>query len=62
MSQFSFIYFFQVLAQWADHVETVHRVRWEEQTRNMSLVRQLNFRRKLDLVLPSFWEHVSGLL
>lgn len=42
---------YQLLSNWADHVEFVHRNRWREITKGMSTDRKIHFRKKLDKFL-----------
>ena len=53
---------YQILQNNADNVETVHARHWEIMTAGMTPERQLNFRRKLDLLLWRLRERINTCL
>eukprot|EP01132_Coremiostelium_polycephalum_P007428 gene7428-9130_t len=42
---------YQLAGNWADYVEYIHRIRWNDVTKEMTPERKVTFRKKLDLLL-----------
>lgn len=53
---------YEILQNNADNVETVHAKSWEKLTVGMTADRQVNFRRKLDLLLWRLRERINTCL
>lgn len=51
---------YNLLGNWADYVEYLHRNRWREITKGMPMERKIQFRKKLDKFLWRVHNNMSG--